>query len=208
MNKTALKIAALVFCLTMVVGLTAQAQSEDLKKFSDRDLEKAGRETVKELKTLKNLEKKLSSAAKQSSNTARKSAINDLQDHMAKCILRREDNLGQEHTIKMHGGHVSSGTTDAADVGAPVGTSRAKTSLNYVEGIEGYLLRQLSLMQSLYVAAKQNMQPAIERQGDSLDRYAGFVRRFGEELERNTVIIDNELAARAQAAAAGQDDSY
>ena len=93
---------------------------------------------------------------------------------MAKCILRREDDLGQEHTIKMHGGHVASGTTDAAEVGAPVGTSRAKTSLNYVEGIEGYRLRQLSLMQSLFVAAKQNMQPAIERQGDSLDRLRQF----------------------------------
>ena len=47
MNKTALKIAALAFCLTLVVGLTAEAQNEDLKKFSDRDLEKAGRETGK-----------------------------------------------------------------------------------------------------------------------------------------------------------------
>jgi hypothetical protein len=208
MNKTALKIAALAFCLTLVVGLTAEAQNEELKKFSTRDLEKAARDTGKELKTIKNLENKLSSAAKQSSNTARKSAINDLQDHMAKCIIRREDVFGQEHTIKMHGGHVTSGTTDAADVGAPVGTSRAKTSLQYMEGIEGYLLRQLSLMQSLFVAAQQNVQPAIERQGDSLDRYAGFIRRFREELERNTVIIDNELAARAQAAEAGQPDSY
>lgn len=208
MNKTALKIAALVFCLTMVVGLTANAQSEDLKKFSDRDLERAGKETAKELKTLKDLEKKLSSAAKQSSNTGRKSAINNLQDHMAQCILRREDNLGQEHTIKMHGGHVSSGTTGAAEVGAPVGTSRAKTSLYYMEGIEGYLLRQLSLMQSLFVSAQQSVQPAIERQGESLDRYQSYIRRFKEELERNTVIIDNELAVRAQAAEAGQSDSY
>ena len=196
MNKTALKIAALAFCLTLVVGLTAEAQSDDLKKFSDRDLEKAGRETGKELKTIKNLESKLSSAAKQSSNSGRKSAINNLQDHMAKCILRREDNLGQEHTIKMHGEEVT-GTTDAANVGSPVGTSSAKTSLLYMEGIEGYLLRQLSLMQSLFVAAKQNQVPAIERTGDSLDRYAGYVRRFREELERNTIIIDNELAARA-----------
>lgn len=208
MNKTALKIAALAFCLTMVVGLTAQAQSEDLERFSDRDLEKGARETGKELKKLKDLEKKLSSSAKQSSNTARKSAINDLQDHMAKCIIRREDNFGQEHTIKMHGGHVSSGTTDAAEVGAPVGTSRAKTSLYYMEGIEGYLLRQLSLMQSLFVAAQQNVQPAIERQGDSLDRYSSYVRRFKEELERNMVIIENELAVRAQAAEAGQADTY
>jgi hypothetical protein len=94
---------------------------------------------------------------------------------------------------------VVSGTTGAAEVGAPVGTSRAKNSLDYVEGIAGYRLRQLSLMQSLFIAGQQNMQPAIERQGDSLDRYANFTRRFREELERNHMIIEGELENRARA---------
>lgn len=199
MKKTSLIFATLAICLTALCGTVANAQTDELKKFSTRDLEKALRETSKELKTFKGLEKKLTSAAKESSNTSRKTVLNDIRDHMAKCILRREDNLGQEHTIKMHGGHVVAGTTGAAEVGAPVGTSRAKTSLNYVEGIEGYLLRQLSLMQSLFVAASQNLQPAIERQGESLDRYAGFTRRFREELERNEMILQGELANRAQA---------
>ena len=146
MKKTALIIATLATCLSVLAGTVADSRAEDLKKFSTRDLEDALRKTNKELKTFVSLEKKLASAAKQSSNTARKTALNNIQDHMAECIIRREDNLGQEHTIKMHGETVVAGTTDAADVGAPVGTSRAKTSLNYVEGIEGYLLRQLSLM--------------------------------------------------------------
>jgi ribosomal protein L29 len=199
MKKTALTFAALAICLTVTAGIVVDSRASDLKEFSTKDLEKALRETSKELKTFVNLEKKFASAARQSSNSSRKTAINNLQDHMGKCIIRREDDLGQEHTIKMHGGHVVSGTTGAAEVGAPVGTSRAKRSLDYVEGIAGYRLRQLSLMQSLFIAAQQNMQPAIERQGDSLDRYANFIRRFREELERNHLIIEGELGNRAQA---------
>ncbi len=199
MKKTALTFAALAICLTVSAGIVVDSRASDLKEFSTKDLEKALRETSKELKTFANLEKKFASAARQSSNSSRKTAINNLQDQMGKCIIRREDDLGQDHTIKMHGGHVVSGTTGAAEVGAPVGTSRAKRSLDYVEGIAGYRLRQLSLMQSLFIAAQQNMQPAIERQGDSLDRYANFVRRFREELERNHLFIEGELGNRARA---------
>ena len=54
-------------------------------------------------------------------------------------------------------------------------------------------------MQSLFIATEQNLLPAIERQGDSLERFASFTRRFREELERNQLILENELAKRAQA---------
>ena len=198
MKKTALTIAVMAICLTVTAGFVADSLANDLDEFSTKELQDAFRKTQKELKTFKSLEKKLASAAKQSSNSARKSTIQDIQDHMAKCILRREDFLGQEHTIKMHGEEVTSGTTSAAELGAPVGTSRAKTSLNYVEGIRGYLLRQLSLMQSLFIGAKTNKQPAIERQGDSLERYASHTRRFREELERNVLILEAELENRGQ----------
>ena len=205
MKTTALKIAMMAICLTVSAGFIADSLANDLDDFSTKELQNAFRKTEKELKTMKNLEKKLESAARQSSNTARKSTIEKIQDHMATCILRREDNLGQEHTIKMHGGHVTSGTTAAAEVGAPVGTSSAKTSLAYVEGIKGYLLRQLSLMQSLFIAAKTNQQPAIERQGDSLERYASHTRRFREELERNVIILEAELGNRAKKKEAEKD---
>ena len=205
MKKTALTIAMMAICLTVTAGFVADSLANDLDEFSTRELQDAFRKTEKELKTMKNLEKKLESAGRQSSNTARKSTIEKIQDHMATCILRREDNLGQEHTIKMHGGHVKSGTTSAAEVGSPVGTSRAKTSLAYVEGIKGYLLRQLSLMQSLFIAAQTNRQPAIERQGDSLERYASHTRRFREELERNVIILEAELGNRAQKLEADKD---
>ncbi len=117
---------------------------------------------------------------------------------MGSCILRREDDLGQEHTIKKHGETVTAGTTSAAEVGSPVGTSTAKTSLQYKEGIAGLRLRQLSRMQSIFVSAKTNLQPAIEKQGDSLDRYQTKVRQFREELERSHSILTTELEKRTQ----------
>jgi len=198
MKKTTPKIVALVICLAVTAGIAVDSRADELKEFSTRELEAHLRKTTAELKTMKNLESKLESAARQSSNSARKSTIGKLQDHMVQCILRRETDLGQEHTIKMHGEHVTSGTTSAAEVGAPVGTSRAKTSLNYKEGIAGLRLRQLSRMQSIYVSAKRNQQPAIEKQGDSLDRYATQARKFREELERSKSILDAELEKRAR----------
>jgi hypothetical protein len=198
MKKTALKIVALAICLSVTAGIAVEVVADELEDFQTRDLENHLRKTSKELKTMKNLEKKLQSASKQSSNTARKSAINNLQDHMVQCILRREDDLGQDHTIKKHGEAVTAGTTSAAEVGAPVGTSVAKTSLNYKEGIAGLRLRQLSRMQSIFVSAKHNQQPAIEKQGDSLDRYSNQVRKFREELETSVSILESELEKRAQ----------
>ena len=198
MKKTALKIATLVICLSVTAGIAVESLADDLKEFTTRELEDALRKTGKELKTMKNLEKKLESAARQSANTDRKTAINNLQEHMGSCILRREDDLGQDHTIKKHGEMVTSGTTAAAEVGTPVGTSRAKTSLNFKEGIAGLRLRQLSRMQSIYVSAKHNKQPAIERQGDSLGRYTTQVRKFREELEGSKSILEAELEKRAQ----------
>lgn len=196
MKKTALKLAALAICLTVIAGIVPDSRADDLKEFDTRELEGHLRKTDKELKTMKNLEKKLESAARKSSNSDRKTAINKIQDHMGSCILRREDDLGQEHTIKKHGETVTAGTTSAAEAGAPVGTSRAKTSLQYKEGIAGLRLRQLSRMQSIFISAKTNLQPAIEKQGDSLDRYQTKVRQFREELERSHSILTTELEKR------------
>jgi hypothetical protein len=198
MKKTALKIAALAICLSVSAGIAVESLADELEDFNTGELESHLRKTSKELKTMKNLEKKLESAGRQSSNTARKSTIDKIQDHMGSCILRREDDLGQDHTIKQHGETVTSGTTSAADVGTPVGTSRAKTSLNFKEGIAGLRLRQLSRMQSIFVSAKHNQQPAIEKQGESLDRYTTQVRKFREELETSVSILETELEKRAK----------
>ncbi|MCK9995579.1 MAG: hypothetical protein KAH56_04775 [Candidatus Krumholzibacteria bacterium] len=198
MNKTALKIAALAICLTVTAGIAVESLADELEDIETRDLESHLRKTSKELKTMKNLEKKLESAGRQSSNTARKSTIDNIQDHMGSCILRREDDLGQDHTIKQHGETVTHGTTSAAEVGAPVGTSRAKTSLNFKEGIAGLRLRQLSRMQSIFVSAKHNKQPAIEKQGESLDRYTTQVVKFRKELETSISILETELEKRAR----------
>jgi hypothetical protein len=200
------KLSMMVVCLAVLVGVAAPAQAEDeMKQFTTKELQAHLRKTEKELKNLKDLEKKLTAAARQSSNSAREKVINKIDDQMAECILRREDDLGQEHTIKRHGDMVTSGTTGAAEVGAPVGTRRGKkSSLMYKEGIAGMRLRQLARLQGLYVSANHNMRQAIEKQGDSLERYADGTRRFREELERAVAFINDELERRqlAQEAAA------
>ena len=197
MKNATLKIALLVLCLSIAGATLVQAQEDLLEKYSTKDLNFYMKKTYQELKKMQDLEKKLVSAGRQSSNSGRKSVITDIQDLMGECILRREDSLGQDHTIQRHGGHlVSSGTTDVAEVGAPVGTSRAKTSLNYVEGIQGYRLRQLSMMQSLFVAAAQNKQSAIDKQNHIVNRNTSSTRRFREELEQAYNFLISELEKR------------
>ena len=147
------------------------------------ELKKDLRDTNQEFKKYEGLLSKLNSSAKQSSNTARQTAVHNLQDFMGKCIQRREADLGDEITLKQHGKMVKSGTTDVADVGAPVpGNKRAKGSGLY-DSSNSHRMSQLSNMKSLYVSAKNNSRPAIERQEGAFDRYLETVGRFGNQLE-------------------------
>jgi hypothetical protein len=195
----------LVICLAFLVGASFCALAQDeLKPFSTKDLEAHLRKTEKELKTLKNLEGKLESASRQSSNSSRRKVIEGIQEHMGACILRREDDLGQEHTIRQHGEPVSGGTTGAAEVGAPVGSSNTTNPLMYKEGLAGMRLRQLARLQAIFVAARQINQSAVERQGDALERYLDQTRRFREELERAVGFINDELDRRRWEREAGR----
>ena len=198
MKKTALIIAASAICLMVMAGIAVDSRADELEDIDTRVLEAHLRKTSDELKTMENLERKLESAARQSSNSARKSSINKLQDHMVQCILRRETDLGQDHTITKHGEYVTSGTNSSVEVGTPVNTGRGMNSLSYKEGLAGLRLRQLSRMQSIFVSAKSNQQLAIEKQADALDRYATNVQRFRKELETSKGILETELENRAR----------
>ena len=52
-------------------------------------------------------------------------------------------------------------------------------------------------MQSLFVAAAQSKQPAIEKQGDAFDRYSSLTRRFREELRRVEELLEESPLAES-----------
>jgi len=176
----------LLAALPTLAGATARSTSE-IKK----DL----RATENEYKKFKSLRSKLDSAAKQSSNTARETAVHNLQDFMGECIRRRESDLSDVITIKQHGEMVKSGTTDVAKAGAPVpGNTSAKGQVYSSSNADR--ARQLSGMKSIYVGAKNNSRPAIERQQGAFERYTETIGKFGQQLEWGVKGMSNELAQR------------
>lgn len=160
------------------------------------ELEKDLKETKREYRRFENLQKKLERAGRQTANTARMSATEEFQTFMGECIVRRERDLGQEITIKQHGEKVTSGTTDVAEVGAPVpGSGRGKGAAVYDSPNAGRL-RQLSLMKSLYVSGKNGARPATERQEGAWERYLTTAQRFGDQLVLAISKMEIELDKR------------
>ena len=157
------------------------------------EIEKDLRATQGEIKKFKDLHSKLESAGRQSSNAARQKVIQKLQDFMGECVQRREGDLGEDITIKQHGKMVQSGTTDAA----LYGKSDPNKKTDQSEVVNSDRLRQLSGMKSIYVGAKNNSRPAIERQGEAFDRYTETIGKFGQQLEWGANAMTRELEKRS-----------
>lgn len=190
-------------CAALLAGSVALASETNPRP--TKELRKDLQQTERELKKITDLKRQFTSAGRESSNSKRQKLVEQLREHMGECIIRREDALGMEHTIKMHGQAVKGGTTEAAEVGAPVGTSRSKQmkNLNAMDGPNADRLRQLAAMQSLYVSATKLERSAVEKQGEAYDAYLAKVDRFEKELEVGLRALAAELEEREPAPAEG-----
>jgi len=194
------------FCLALVTATLVQAQ--DAKPRSTNDLKSDLRNSEHELKKMQDLQRKMKSAGRESSNSTRQKLSEQLREHMVECILRREDDLGMEHTIKRHGETTTSGTTSAAEAGAPVGTSSSKQAKNLynMDGPNADRMRQMSRMQSIYVSTQKSVRSAVEKQSDAFDRYMGDLVGFEGQLQLWVSDLQTELDTRAEADKKAQED--
>ena len=202
------RMLLVVACLPLLAATLAQA-ADDAKPRSTNELQRDLRNSEQELKKMQDLQRKMKSAGRESSNSTRQKLAEDLRLHMVDCILRREDDLGMEHTIKRHGETTTSGTTDVAEVGAPVGTSSAKQvkNLQIMEGPNADRMRQMSRMQSIFVSTQKIKRSAVEKQGDSFDMYMDKLARYEGQLQLWANDLQNELDARAEAAKKAQEEN-
>jgi hypothetical protein len=183
--------------------LVAVAAADDLSALSDRDLKQDLRNVQDELRKHENLQRKLSQSESSSSNAARRSAIDAIQEHMRNIIFDRENVLGQEHTIKQHGGYTTTGTTDAAEVGTPIANKKTRRRVRKGEADEHpNALRRLTRMQTIGISSVRLRQPAIEKQGETFDHYVAATEEFASILQTELNVLLNERQRRAEAAAA------
>jgi hypothetical protein len=185
-----------VLVATTALALATAAGAGQGTDRPSAEIEKDLKETKREYRRFEDLQKKLERAARQTANTARVSAIDEFQDFMGDCIIRREQDLGQEITIKQHGEDVTTGTTDVSEVGSPVPGSKRGKGAAVFDGPNAGRLRQLSLMKSLYVSSKNNARPAAEQQTGAWDRYMTTVQRFGDQLVLAISKMEIELDKR------------
>jgi hypothetical protein len=190
------RLTHFLILLTAVVALSVPAVAKQGSDRSTRELEKDLRDTKQEYKKYEDLLSKLNSAARQSSNTARETAIHKFQDFMGECIKRREGELGEVMTLKQHGKMVESGTTDVTKVGTPVPVKKSGKGSGVYGTANGDRLRQLTNMKSLYVSAKNNSRPAIEMQDQAFDRYTTTIDKFGSQLTWARDAMTQELERR------------
>lgn len=196
MVKKTILLAAL---LAMTAG---PAVADYVESLSNQDLKYVTRDVQDEMRRHDNLLSKLKSAGRSSSNSSRKSVVNDLNQAMADVVFEREELLGQEHTIMRHNTYTESGTTDAAEVGAPVGTRGRNRRVRVgMEDQYPEALQRLARMQSLLVTAKRIEVQAIEKQGEAFEKYSQLARDFGEVILTERNILMNEQTRREEAAA-------
>ncbi|MDX2472724.1 MAG: hypothetical protein QNL91_03375 [Candidatus Krumholzibacteria bacterium] len=192
MNRLTQILVLAAAVLTLSVPAVAKQGSHRTTRELDKDL----RATKNEYKEYKSLSSKLKSSAKQSSNTARETAVHKFQDFMGQCIERREGELGEEMTLKQHGKMVESGTTNVTEVGTPVPVKKSAKGSGVFGTTNEDRLRQLTNMKSLYVSAKNNSRPAIEKQNEAFERYSVTIEKFGSQLEWALNGLTEELERR------------
>lgn len=181
----------------------AVCAADDTDPRSDRELRSELRHLTREVDKQEDLVVKLERAGRSSSNADRSRVIEKLIDHMMDCVVRRENLLGQEHTIKQHGTTVTSGTTDAAEVGTPMPSKKTRRRVRAGQAEEmPDALRRLTRLQTIVVGFGRRAQPAIERQGDAFEGVSGSAREFGDIIGMELAIVQHELGKRDQAAAA------
>ncbi len=185
----------LTICLLSLVMITMVASLGWAAKKTERptsEIEKDLRATKREHKEFKSLQSKLKSSGNQSSNASRQKVIPNINDFMRDCIKRRESDLGDLITIKQHGEMVKSGTSGAAHYDDSSSSKKSGKG----EEVNSDRLHQLSGMKSIYVGAKNNSQPAIERQGNAFDRYTETIDKFAKQLEWGVNAMTRELDRR------------
>jgi len=204
MNRKVKLITRSLLGLVLAMVLATGALAADEPSRSTRELENDLRDTKREFKEFKSLQSKLESSGRQSSNASRQKVMKKNQEFMGECIQRRESDLGEEITLVQHGKMVKSGTTDVANYDS----SQSKKDGSAVNNDR---LRQLSNMKSIFVGAKNNAQPASERQGEAFDRYTDTFGKFGQQLQWGIDAMQQELdnrEAKAQAEEKATQDSY
>ncbi len=193
----------IVVMLAAVLALPAVAAAADpspLADLSDSNLRTALRRTERDLETYHRLAEELDQSEKASSNSARATVIDALQEDLIAMVLHREDALGVEHTIIRHG-QPPTGPTSAAKVGDPNANKETRRRIRKGTSDKPDAFLRLVRMQQAALAGERLYRLAVERQPGAFAAYRDAVHEFGSALQEERDELAAEVERRDSAAA-------
>jgi hypothetical protein len=190
--------------LVVVIGLiataflpawTSEAPTAEQIKTMKRDLDSNERE----LQDFQDLLETLADNVHESSNSDRRSAIEDIQEAMKTEILQMEKLLGQSRTIIRHGSEVREYDGDDEDSSdSAYSSDRMEGMMELGDGGRDPELYRLARMQVLFGGCKKIREEAINGTDWATDRYqrnaAQFAGLMHAEIVYNKTVIRSSMS--------------
>ena len=175
-----------------------QAPTAEQIKTMKRDLDNNERE----LQDFQDLLETLADYVHVSSNSDRRSSIEDIQESMKTEILQMEKLLGQSRTIIRHGSEVREYDGDDKDSSDPAYSSdRMEGVMELGDGGRDPELYRLTRMQELFVGCKRIREEAINGTDWAIDRYQRNAAQFAGLMHAE--IVHARTVIRASMSKAG-----
>lgn len=188
------KMAIIVAVMMVMVLAVAPAMAQRAHQFvPTRDqvkkIERYLKDQQKELQEYRDLVQDFEDATVQSSNAGRGRAATEIQEMMVQVILDMEEKVSRVHVIQQHGKDPRQ--TDPLPQGYKSTLARDRSALEneYRTGAPGTkpALSRLARMQSAYRLCSQIKSSAVDKQGNSVERYIynsnEFAKLWAYELQ-------------------------
>jgi len=133
------------------------------------------------------------STERESSNTGRRRALNDLQNAMGDVIIVAERKLGEDYVITQHGAEVEQVSTSDTGSGGGVRTRRRVYQVPESENSPPVAYYHLVRQQAIFVSCKTSLEPAAAKQGSSYAQYLGLVKEFAGLMSRGIDALRAQL---------------
>jgi hypothetical protein len=189
-------LTMLSLCGLCVAGLApavAAAAQEGLTPAEEKRIIREIDQKERELARFRAQIRKLESAARRSSNSSRRSAVEALESTMGETIVAAEEALGEDYRITKHGSDVDQVRTWELEQSKGVRTRNRIWISQGGENAPPPAYLRLMRQQAIFVSCKTVREQAIAAQNGVLDRYSSLVEEFALLLEDEIVELRAQL---------------
>lgn len=187
-------VAILAALVAAAFCLPAHAQTDTADPLSTRDLNALKREIQqkeRQLKTFESALRKLKAAARQTSNSAARSAAERTESVMREVIRYEEQKLGEDSLIKQHGQDVATVPTNELTEGNAVRTRNRRRYELPPDTPPEYI--RLVRLQDIYATCQTLKEHAIARSGEAPERYGNLTREFADLMREDLAALQAKL---------------